>query len=57
MAWATFELHVNMTIWELANVSQHAGACITSHIGNPNARFRALVALVLMRGGTDEHYK
>lgn len=56
-AWAYFELHVNLSIWELANVSQQAGACITSHIGNPNARFRALIALVQLRGGTDSHYK
>lgn len=57
MAWAYFELHVNLTIWELANVSQQFGACITSHIGNPSARFRALIALVQLRGGTDDHYK
>ena len=57
MAWAFFELHVNLTIWELANVSQQRGACITSHIGSPGARFRALIALVQLRGGTEAHYR
>jgi hypothetical protein len=55
MAWASFELAVNLTIWELANVSQQAGACITSQIISPSARFRTLVALVHLRGGTKEH--
>jgi hypothetical protein len=57
MAWAMLETFVNHTIWELANVEQHAGACITAHIGSPAARFRALISLVRLRGGSEEHVK
>jgi hypothetical protein len=52
--WAMLEFDVNETIWELANVEQQAGACITSCIGSMNQRTRALSALVGMRGGKKE---
>lgn len=52
--WAHFEVMVNHAIWELANVEQHAGACITAQIISPNARFKALVSLIQLRGGTKE---
>lgn len=48
--WAFFEAIVNHAIWELANVEQHVGACITAQIISPIARFRALVALLKLRG-------
>ena len=51
VAWAFFETHVNRAIWELANVEQYAGACITSQIIQSGPRFRALIALVNFRGG------
>jgi hypothetical protein len=49
--WASLELHVNMAIWELANVERQIGACITTQLSSPAARFRALNALVQVRGG------
>ena len=55
--WAYFEVLINHAIWELANVEQHAGACITAHIGAPIARFKALVSLLKYRGCNDAHIK
>jgi hypothetical protein len=49
-AWAHFEFIINHAIWELANVEQHAGACITAHIAAPGPRFRSLIALFQLRG-------
>jgi hypothetical protein len=52
-AWAMFELHINFTIWELANVQQQHGACITAQILAPVPRFKALVALFQLRGASE----
>ena len=43
--WAAFELEINRGIWELTNVSQSSGACVTAHIGSIAARLRAYIAL------------
>jgi hypothetical protein len=56
-AWAHLELIINHSIWELANVEQRIGACITAQIISPGARFRTLVALVAERGGSQEAIK
>ena len=50
--WAHFELVVNHAIWELANVEQHVGACVTAQIIAPVPRFKALVSLIQLRGGS-----
>lgn len=55
--WAHFELVVNHALWELANVQQHAGACITAQIIAPIPRFKALVALLSLRGASDAAIK
>lgn len=52
VAWSFFETHVNMTIWELADIEQQMGACITAQIIPIMPRFRAMVAIVELRGGT-----
>lgn len=49
--WASLELQVNMTIWELANIERQIGACLTTQLFSPAARFRVLNALVQVRGG------
>jgi hypothetical protein len=56
-AWATLELWINRTIWELMDVEQRVGACVTAHIGSFGARMRALIALVILRGGDDNALK
>jgi hypothetical protein len=48
-----FRLYIHEAIWELANLDVSAGACITSQIFPTMPRFRALTALVHMRGGTE----
>ena len=50
-AWARLEFRTNEIIWHLANVDIEYGACLTSQIQSPSSRFRALVALVTLRGG------
>jgi hypothetical protein len=56
-AWATLELWINRAIWELMDVEQRAGACVTAHIGSFGARIRALIALIALRGGDDKVIK
>src|SRR5687767_1082599 len=53
VGWAFLETHVNCFIWELADVEQYVGACITAQIISPSNRFRALIALVRVRGGSE----
>lgn len=53
--WAFLETYVNRFIWELMDVEQFVGACLTSQIIAPSNRFRALIALVRYRGGKDFH--
>jgi hypothetical protein len=48
-AWSIFEFTINEAIWELANVSRHAGTCMTSQLIGPGPRFRCLVALLNLR--------
>lgn len=47
--WALLEFTINEVIWELANVSRHAGTCMTSQLIGPGPRFRCLVALLNLR--------
>src|SRR4051812_6645421 len=55
--WAYFEVLINHAIWELANVEQHYGACITAQILAPVARFKALVSLLKLRGASETSLK
>jgi hypothetical protein len=56
-AWATFEFYTNRLIWWVANVDEPIGACITAQYIGPGPRFRALAALVKLRGGNSELIK
>lgn len=53
--WAFLEAYVNRFIWELMDVEQFVGACLTAQIIAPSNRFRALIALVKYRGGSERH--
>jgi hypothetical protein len=53
-SWATFEFYTDKLIWWVAGVPEPIGACITSQFIGPGPRFRALAALVRLRGGSAE---
>lgn len=55
--WAYFEMLINHAIWELANVEQHFGACVTAQIIAPVPRFKALVSLLRLRGADEASLK
>jgi hypothetical protein len=55
--WARFEYLTNKLIWRLANVDITVGACITAQILSPSNRLKALVALVRLRGGSEDLLK
>ena len=48
--WSELEFSIDRLIWELAEVEQMYGACITSQLGSIHARFRSLKALTRLRG-------
>jgi len=50
--WAHLEWAVDRLIWELADVKQQLGACITSQFGGLHPRLRAAISLVQLRGGS-----
>lgn len=50
--WSLLEQKVADAIWTLAEVEHEKGACITAQIQSLDARFRALVALVKLHGGS-----
>jgi hypothetical protein len=56
-AWATFEFYTSQLIWWVANVDGPIGACLTAQYIGPGPRFRALAALVKLRGGNSELIK
>ncbi|MFL9824238.1 hypothetical protein [Rhodoplanes sp. SY1] len=55
--WSDFEFVINETIWELSNVSRKAGACLTAQMIGPGPRFRALLSLVKLHGGSADLIK
>jgi len=48
--WAQFEFYLSETMWELMNVERKAGACVTAQMFGTAPRFRAIAALMHMRG-------
>jgi|ERR1700689_2134183 len=48
--WAHLEFQIDLGIWELANVEQQLGACITSQFNSVIPRLRAFIALCELRG-------
>ena len=51
--WAVFEQIANSFLWELAEINDRAGACITAQIPHLGRTLAALLALVRLRGGND----
>src|SRR5258705_5213545 len=51
---ASLDLSVNMAIWELANVERWIGACLTTQLFSPSSRFRVLISLIQVRGGSPD---
>jgi hypothetical protein len=47
--WAMFEFQIDISIWELANLSHRDGACITSQIPGVARRLYALSSLLDLR--------
>jgi hypothetical protein len=52
-AWATLEFFINKSIWELMNVEQKTGACVTAQIGSIQQRMKALTSLIALYGGDE----
>jgi hypothetical protein len=52
--WAHLEWAADRLIWELADVKQQLGACITSQFGGLHPRLRAVISLVQIRGGSQK---
>jgi hypothetical protein len=55
--WSQLEYVLNDSIWELANVERFAGSCITSQLIGPGPRIRCLVALLSLRGVSQDLIK
>jgi hypothetical protein len=47
--WATFELDIDMLIWDLASLDPEPGACLTTQFPSVNARIDAVLALARLR--------
>lgn len=54
--WASLEFVVNSRIWELANVAEDAGACMTAFIPSIGTRMRVYAALAHLRNIPAELY-
>ncbi len=52
--WSVFELILDMAIIKLAIVAPDAGTCITAQLFGIGSRFRALISLFRLRGGSDQ---
>ena len=49
--WAALEMLINSAIWQIGEIPDHIGACITSQLYTFDARMKALIALLGVRGG------
>jgi hypothetical protein len=52
--WAGFEHRIQWAIWSLAKIDNLTGACITTQIGNSARLVEAVIALLRLRGVTDQ---
>jgi hypothetical protein len=52
--WAALEFQINDAIWQLANIPQDAGACMTAQIVAIGGRTRAYAAMADLRGANDK---
>lgn len=53
--WAIFETRVHVIIWDVADVPQPLGACMTAYMGGIYAKFKAMKALFIARFGEQKH--
>jgi hypothetical protein len=51
--WAFLEMMVNDCIWALSGSSYGAGACVTAQIYSFDAKMKAMIALLRLRGRED----
>lgn len=55
--WAQLEFHIDQAIWQLAQVEQMFGACITAQMIGVNGRLRALRSLLQVWGASEATVK
>jgi hypothetical protein len=55
--WAFLDHNIDQAIWRLAEVEPALGACITTQLVSTPARLRVLLALLLLREGSDDLVK
>ena len=55
--WAQLEFAIDQAIWQLANVEQMLGACITAQLIGVNGRLQALRSLLQARGVSEPTIK
>jgi hypothetical protein len=51
-SWAHLEHVLDVMLWELADVEEQFGACITAQFGSAHPKLKAIAALVRLRGGS-----
>lgn len=57
LSWSQVEYHLNDFIWFLTNLNRQFGACITAQLIGPGPRIRSIVALMKLRGVSDDLIK
>ena len=55
--WAAFEHRIQWAIWNIAELDNLTGACITAQIGNSGRMIDAVIALLRLKGVTDRTRK
>lgn len=56
-SWAGFEHHLQQSIWVAAGIDFSIGACLTTQIGNSGRLIDALIAVLRLRGATEDNIK
>jgi len=54
--WAALEYEINGSIWELANVAEDVGACLTFYVPSIGSRMRVYAALAHLRAVSPQVY-
>ena len=52
--WAALEMLINSAIWQIAEIPDHLGACVTSQIYTFDGRMKALISILGVRGDFDD---
>lgn len=53
-AWGQLEIHIDRSIWALAQVEQQLGACVTAQFQSIHPRMRAFIALADINGASEK---